>query len=246
MKNYLISMNRTLAILLLLLASLLACEKPEVTKELYSILLDTTDKHIAKPDTNELLRLMNAKEGSKQIYLRYSTLTDVDFNQVQELSFIPEATGLLGNEVKAKRKRVVFEREVKKLFQSTDTVVDVKYSAIFDPIINELKYMGTQSYSKKRLIVYSNLMENSDLTCFYKSKDYSRLLYNQTSLIKRYVARVPKFPTDNLELQVVYIPHHQKDNRNFKALQRLYTEVFRQLDIPISFTANLYHAEKAR
>ena len=205
----------------MLLTSLVACKKPIVKNERYSILVDTTDEHLSTVNAKELLQLFDLKNDAKSIHLRYSTITDVDFNEVSELSFTPEASGLLGNELKAKKKRIQFEREVEQLLTPLDTLVDAKYSSIFDPIIQELQYLGSQkSYDSKVLIVYSNLIENSEWISFYTSKDYYLLRYEQKLLINRFLERVPQFSHENLRLQIVYIPHNQKDNTNFKALQK--------------------------
>jgi len=212
----------------------MACENPPVKKELYSILVDTTDEHLSTTNAAELLSVMNLKNEMKSVHLRYSEITDVDFNKVKELSFAAATTGLLGNEVKAKRKRIQFEKGVGQLLAPKDSILEAQYSSIFDPIIRELQFLSKQtSYTKKKLIVYSNLMENSQWVSFYTSKEYYLLMYRQ---------KTTKFPTTDLELQIVYIPHNQKDNMNFKALQKLYLEVFDQIGIPVSFTANVYQA----
>ena len=242
MKSYWILMRRWI-LGNLILASLWACKDTPQEVELFSIMVDVTDPHIAKPEVSELLSLMDISTNPKQIHLRYASLSDVDYNKVQSLYYKPHGKGLLGNAVKAKRKRVRFERELASLLESEDSVVKADYSAIFEPIIREVYFLSTQKgASNKRLFVFSNLMENSGLANFYKTKDYLLLMQKQKPLVKRFLAVVPDFKTTDVSLQIVYIPHNQKDNIQFKAVEKLYTELFRSLGIRIAFTANIYKA----
>lgn len=241
MRNYWILTSKWI-ICSYILASLWACKETTKSTELFSIMVDVTDSHIAKPNASELLAVMQLDKTDKQVKIRYTTLSDVDYNKVEILNYTPHGKGLLGNAVMTKRKRVRFEKKLAHILSKNDSVVVADYSTIFQPIIRELRYMSKQVADKKQVFVFSNLMENSDLASFYATRDYLKLLKNQQSLVKRFLATVPKFDTQGLHLHIIYIPHSQKDNVQFKALEKLYCELFKNLDIPITFSANVYNA----
>lgn len=240
-------MNNRIYYFLLFVSSLTGCTAPENRTEVYSVLHDITDPLQAIPDPDELIRFMDITEPDKTIVLRYAHISDVDFNTVKQLVRPQQQTGLLANQVQEKKKHRQFEKDVRKLFEKQDSLAPASHSSVFLPIIRELRYLASlpDEYTK-HLIIYSDLMENNnDFVSFYQPKDI-RLLHQHPDILKdRYLNTAGTLPAvSNLHVQVIFIPKDNTENTQYREIQVLYQNVFDELGIPITFSANLTNANK--
>jgi len=230
--------------LLLFVSSLTGCTAPESRTEVYSVLHDITDPLLAVPNLDELVRTMSITDTDKTIVVRYAHISDVDYNKVEELMRPQQQRGLLANQVKEKKKQREFEKELSLLFMEQDSLVPTSHSSVFVPIIRELQYLASlpEGYTKN-LVIYSDLIENSDLASFYHPRDI-RLLYQHPDVLKgRFLDLAGTFPrVSNIKVQLIFIPRDQRENARFRKIQELYQKVFDELDIPIVFSANLTNA----
>lgn len=226
--------------LLLFLSSLCGCSAPESRTEVYSILHDTTDPLLSVPDTDELVRSMDTTDPDKTIVIRYGNISDVDYNKVEELVRPRQQIGLLANQVVEKKKQRQFEKELQSLFQERDSLEPASHSSIFVPIVRELKFLASlPDASIKHLIIYSDLIENSDLVSFYHPEGMRLLNHHQDILLKMYMEKTKTIPPiSNIRVQVIFIPKNQTENTQFRKIQELYQKVFDELNIPIVFSAN--------
>lgn len=229
------------------LLSLMACKSEPTRTEVYSVLFDRTDSLIATPSSQELEGFTGIKNTSKTIVLRYAEISDVDYNKVSQLIRPNSQNGLLSNAVKEKRKQDAFTKEFKALFSTKNSVVPTEHSSIFQSILNEVYHLEAMpKINTRSLIVYSDLMENTlNGISFYKVSDLKLLFSSPEKIALRLLsqvdrARLPKTPST--KVYVVYIPTDNGDNNRYKQLQEVYRLLFKELNITISFTANLTNA----
>ncbi len=238
-------MNR-ICQLLLFAGMLCGCTATGERTEVYSILYDITDPLLAVPDADELVSAMDIADPDKTIIIRYANLTDVDYNKVRELVRPQRQMGLLANEVSEKKKQRQFERDVRALFGERDSLGPAPNSSVFLPIVNELRYLASlpREYTKQ-VIIYSNLMENSDLISFYRPQDIYLLDHRPEILLERFMEKTKGLPPiSNIHVQVIFIPRDQAENARFRNIAVLYQKVFDGLKIPIVFSANPTNANK--
>jgi hypothetical protein len=232
---------------LLIVIGLLGCKPIETKTEVYSVLYDTTDSLRANPNVEEFVRIMDIDNADKTILCRYAEISDVDFNRVTELIRPSQKTGLFANQVQEKQKRQLFEKELRAAFKSKDSLIPTQYSSVFEPILAELRYLETLPIEyPKRLIIYSDLMENSRYgLSFYRYRDLNLLYSNPEKVVEQFLKSVDTLPkVSNLRIYIVYIPKDNADNMRFKKLQEVYRRIFKdEMGIPISFSANLTNAQ---
>ncbi|HAV54307.1 MAG TPA: hypothetical protein DCX41_05160 [Aequorivita sp.] len=232
--------------LLLFVSILCGCTTPESRTEVYSILYDITDPLLVAPDVGELAQVMDIADPDKTIIIRYANLTDVDYNKVRELVRPQRQTGLLANEVSEKKKQRQFEKEIGILFGERDSLEPASHSSVFLPIVRELQYLASLPREHtKQVIIYSNLMENSDLISFYQPQGIYLLDNHPEILLERYMEKTKGLPPiSKIHVQVIFIPRDQSENARFRKIAGLYQKVFDQINIPIVFSANPTNAPR--
>lgn len=230
--------------ILVAMAGLVSCTPKETKREVYSVLYDTTDPLLATPDSQSLWEYMDADMTDKDIVFRYASVSDVDISIRHQLKRPAVTSSLFSNAVQEKKRLDSFKKEFQALIETKDSM-GAPYSTIFKPIVFELQYLaGLPKGNHKQLIVYSDLMENSDWLTFYSSRDLWLLEHDTSEIVQRYLTQVPK-DTDfrGLSLTIVFIPKNFRENRLFKKLREVYTLVFQELDVSVSFSGNLVRSD---
>ena len=224
-----------------------SCAQQKVNHQVYSVLFDTTDPLLATPDTDALWGYMEAENIEKHLIMRYSFISDVDINIVQQLERSGSKKGLFSNAIQEKKRLDEFKETFHSVLSKKDSIGS-PHSAIFRPILSEMKNLAAIPIGRKmELIVFSNLMENSDLASFYSSKDLWLLEHNPNELIERYLEQARDvLEVEKIHLTIVYIPKNTLENKRYQQLRFIYTKVFEQLGVPITFTGNLTKATVVR
>lgn len=222
-----------------------SCEKEVVRTDVYSVLRDVTDPLTADVNADEITSAMRLEESDKNIILRYSELSDIDINIVNQTIYKAPVTGLLGNEVVNKQNMRLFKQEVTRVLTPKDSLISAPYSAIFTPIIKEVEYLHSlDTNGDKILVVYSDLFENDpSWVSFYRTNDLMMLNNHPEQIVKRYLKKASLSERiDDVAVHIVYIPKNIEENKRFNAIRMCYMRVFDTLGIPITFSANLTHA----
>ncbi|QMU63576.1 MAG: hypothetical protein GKR88_04300 [Flavobacteriaceae bacterium] len=231
--------------ILLLVFVLASCETETPKTEAYTILYDVTDPLIATPNVREIKDFANATNTDKTLLIRYLEISDVDFNPVSELVRKASKGGLLSNAVNEKQEADRFQNNLIQLLTRKDSIIPSSHSSIFGPIISEVKILASlPEKTNKRIIVYSDLMENSNWLSFYRTRDVLLLQRHPEKLIKSYLQKAEGLENiSKLSVHIVFIPKNNAENERYLRLQEVYTTVFDSLKIPISFSANLTKAQ---
>ena len=229
------------ASLIMVIALLGSCTQPTPTTSFYSVLHDTTDPLFASPSSAALIPFMQTGDENKNIVFRHVRISDVDMGVITKIERPTKQTGLLANALEEKKKMEGFISELSLLLDTNDTLVGASHSSIFLPIIREMQFLVSQNQSsEKHLIIYSDLMENSDWMSFYHSRDLALLENKPDKIVERYMAQIPDaLNATNLTIHIVFIASDLVENTRFKKLSMIYSAVFKELGIPIYFHGNL-------
>ncbi len=233
--------------IILAVVGLVSCSPQQKKREVYSILYDTTDPLLAMPEAESLWGYMKGDDTDKDLVFRYSRLSDVDMNVVQQLERPAKQSGLFSNAIQEKKRIEAFQKEFNDLITPLGGSGE-PYSAIFKPILAEMEYLASLPPDyEKHLIVYSNLMENSDWLSFYRGSDLWLLKYKPKKVIARYLEQIPKNVNyTDVQIHIIFVPKDYEDNIRFKSLRAVYTKVFHQMGISVSFSGNLSNASTPR
>jgi len=223
---------------------LCSCTQTTSNTDVYSVLVDVTDKHLAQPNEVEMIQLIDGSNREGKIVFRYSQITDVNLNTIEVLALPSRKTGLLSNAVMEKKEERAFQQSLAGVLKPRDSMAPTPHSAIFDPILRELYYLSRlPQRNHKTFIIYSDLRENNPWVSIYSDSDRWTLEHDPEKLVNRYMEKVVNITTvENISVHVIYHPIDNRDSNEFTYLQNLYTKVFAELDIPISFSANLTNA----
>lgn len=227
----------------LILLSISSCThfETEDTKIL-SVMEDRTEAHFKIRPKSEDISAHLALENNlwRGTTFRYTTVTEIDYNQQKEVVLQPE-NEITGNSYLRKKKVQNFKNEITGILDYPRDSLEQKQSAIFLPLIRELIHLSEMEGSTKELIVYSDLKENdSDWFSFYRSSNLKTLQKNPDKAVELFLSKVPDGAEFNgVSLHIIYEPLDSQDNKEFRLMIKLYQQVFKKLGIPFKISANL-------
>ena len=178
-------MYKQVLLAVVLIGFLSACNNEAVKSDLYYIMLDKTDttqnyKHLLKSSRAEILELSELTlEGSSPngCSVRTFEINSLSNNKSDEVELEKGSIGLSGDNSLDRNEEIKkFYKELDRLFSDLATPSkSFSQSKIYQNLCRELVSLReAEGYNSKRLIIYSDMLENSDLFSFYKSKiDYT-------------------------------------------------------------------------
>lgn len=146
----------------------MACkEVPEKSTEAI-ILIDNTDAISSRPDNSQIIKSFNLNKDIWQtINITVSFLSNKDLTSSKTLSLESENRLLASKQLRI-AKVENFKKALKKALV-VDTVSTFNHSIIYRTIARNLNALSKSNASNKHLIIYSDLMENGEVS-FYDNK----------------------------------------------------------------------------
>lgn len=222
-------------------ALMCACTTDAYTETTISILEDLTEDDFAlTPSEDNVLPLLNLKENMWQGQrFRYGTLSDMEHTKRQEFILESEAE-LFGNSFKRKQKVQKYRKQITELLQESKDSTGYPYSAIWEPLVKEIQELQSKTNSISTLYLFSDLQENVEWFSVHNSRDYQKLKNDAQSVVKLYAEKAVAIKnTSHVSVVVAYRPTTRREDKTFKIMKELYTKVFHELGVPITFVANL-------
>ena len=135
--------------------------KPETTE--ISVIVDITDPLTSKPKPEDIMSLINLNDNIwKGADFRLLYITNVSFNPMYEARIEPE-NEWLGNKFQRADKVKKFYADINKIISNTDAeTVGKDNSSVYFPIAKELNNLRQNKTTTKVMLIYSDLMENTD------------------------------------------------------------------------------------
>jgi len=220
MKTYIIS---------LMILFLTACEEYQPNHQHLSVIIDLTDTDSYRPRPEELLSHLHTAHESDglSLYLRY--VAETRYASRQLFSLAKGETGLLSNEDQRRRKRkALFQRFSDTLTAENSKQKELPRSEILRLVADELSELSKQTGDRK-LLLYSNLQEHSDLISLYRPKDQERILRSPKKVAASLVKKL-SLPNDlsGIAIHIRYTPTLE-DDKYYTAMVQLYRELLEPL-----------------
>ena len=211
---------RYFLLIIFLLPTLYSCKEEPVSSTEISVLIDVTDKRFKDQDfiaenLPKFLKMMNLDKeagGYSGGEIKLSLI-----NEVSDSKISPAKTGLMG-ENKLNRKDEVdrFYSNLEKSFSQllNDANWGTNASKIYQKIARELIKMKSSDYDKKIMVIYSDMLENSNLFSFYNTNwktEVEKMTANPETTLKELSQNGPALP-DLSEFEIYIITSRTPEN----------------------------------
>jgi len=193
------------------------------------ILIDVTDPQKLKlwPDPVPILRLYDCSSNPElACTFGMQAISDISINRVYN-AYLPPASETeklnIADDIQHRSKYIVkFYDSVKALFnrfyQETDTTKSLSYSECWLSIARSLERMNSHTTTRKFLIVFSDLAENSVVTVYQKGKSLEQ------EAIKKLLEKLSPVPPGitGTTIIIVYQPVDRDDDTRFRKILESY------------------------
>lgn len=207
-----------------------------------SVLRDVTETDfVAQPTYHGIATQFGLNDNMWHgVQFRYTTISDVQFNNLQSFGIEGEQS-LLGNALDRKKTVDEFLHKVKQVLEHDKSYSERGHSSIWVPLTREVVQLQKDPTSEATIYLFSDLIENSEIWSAYHTKDIKLFDTDFNSVKARFLNEAHAVNRDqgNVKVIVVFQPKGLDDDRTYRKMVRLYTALFQELGITIEFIANL-------
>jgi hypothetical protein len=205
-----------------------------------TVMRDITDIQIAQPklaDISSLLNLDNSKWNGADV--RFVDITDVSYNHTSETSINAE-NQWMGNEFDREKKVKNFYAQITQILANAEKETNGKNnSSVYIPIANELSRLSQSPAKKRILLVYSDLIENTDQLSLYNKSKFSLIQSNPDAIRTYFTAQVPLRKLDGIKIYLIYQPSNTETDEEYKIVSGFYKKLFESKGATVEITANI-------
>ena len=238
MKTTNIILLAVLGILILLTACTKLNTKPDTTD--LSYIVDITDTLMAKPKPEEAISLFNLNNNQwngSDFKLQY--ITNVSFNPTYEAHLEPE-NEWLSNKFQRAVKVKKFYAEINKTISNTNAeAVGKDNSAVYFPIAKELNRLSQRKATTRILLIYSDLMENTDMLSFYNKWTFDQLKTKPEAIEQYFDTQMKLDNLNGIKIYLIYQPINTRQDEDYKLASGFYKKLFESKGATVEITANL-------
>jgi len=226
---------RELYIIILALVTF-SCDIDQQKEAALTILADRTDAHILNPEVDDIRALIDLDRSPNMgVNIYFQNLGNVDYSPLSTIAIA--SFSLLDNELQRKS-------NIKRFYSEIDSLVvrenarsyDFNNSSILYPLINHLKKLNSSGATKKQLLLYSDLMEFSDIYDSYAGRD--NLLKDSKAIGEKLRSSLDIPNLEGVTLFLMYYPETIEQNRLFRAWHSIYRELFNESGLEIYIGIN--------
>lgn len=198
-----------------------------------SVLADKTDSLIPKPKLSHItsfLQDVKYEQGTRNFY--FQSITDADVNTSFHAT-IPEAE-FFENSLQRKA-------NISKFFKQIDTLIatvneaQTAYtsSSILKPLMMQLERVCRANTSQKVVLLYSDLLESSDVFNVYRKPNQQLLLAKPNEVVRLLQSQLKIPKLERVELYIIYYPANRLNNRLFEKMTLVYKALFKNSGLKI-------------
>lgn len=212
-----------IAVLIVLLCTSCNNASNQYDKELV-ILIDRSDPLRVNPNADEIISKLGLKQDiwqSVRVLVSYVSDKDINAGKLIELAHASRFTGnkqLRGAEVEH------FKKELQAFLKDTHMRGSLTHSIIYRTIAKHLNVLSASNAKEKIFLVYSNLMENADLS-FY-NPEAVKALHTKPGIIRQTLEKgavLHKLP--GIQVWLIYDPVSFEENNTYMAIAQLYRQI---------------------
>jgi hypothetical protein len=182
-----------------------------------SVLRDDTDSNLTRPNSEiiNLYGISNARLRDGYVY-RDRAISDVSLQHVKQ-EYIKPATYLNSDDNSRVAELKAFKAHV---IHYIDSLVGVPYkpkgnSLVYQAIISELTNLQQTGAANKYMIIYSDMLQNSDEFSFYKSKDFEEAKLHPEKVVTRFEKMGAMPNLTGIKIYIINNPHSYADEKKF-------------------------------
>jgi len=205
---------------------LIDCNKDEPLYDTEAtVMVDDTDPLPVYPTAKAILTSFKLKENPWQgIEIKLVAITSNDINDTKYISLEKESK-LTGNNIVRRAKVQRFTEQLQSYLTSLDSVRHLPHSIIYRSIAKEAVLLTRSKIKTKLLIVYSDLLENSEIS-FYNPQTFG-LLQKDPALVEKQLEAYQPLPSlDGVQVWFLYAPNSYHQNNVFMPIARFYESVY--------------------
>lgn len=198
-----------------------------------SVLADKTDSLIPSPKISHVKSFLQNDtyaEGTRHFY--FQNITDANVNASFHAS-ISEADPF-GNSLQRKAMIDQFFTRIDTLLISNNRIhTEYNSSSILKPLLMQLERVNTATTSHKVVLLYSDILEASDVFNVYNKPNQRLLLSHLEKVVEliRSQLTIPKL--EGVHLYIIYYPTDRLNNRLFEKMIAVYKELFKDSGLRI-------------
>lgn len=193
-----------------------------------SVLIDRTDRLSVYPTAERILALTELTDNTWQgVKIRVSYISDKDINE--EIIFaLPQQNRLLYGTKKREAEVARFVKNLSAFFTSVDTTSTYTHSIIYRSVAKHANILSTSPSSKKHLLVYSNMMENSEVWNFYDPATLTVITENPEAICQVIERSVPLGAMSGVDIWLLHTPATYEGNTIYMSVARVWATLFEQ------------------
>lgn len=224
------------------IAFIASCTPVGHKTRIISVLGDVTEKQLAQPHSPEILPLFHLNndplDGAE---FDYSDVSDVSLNRRITFSLAQGGNSITTNQFDRKREVQKFKKSLTDFLDSlaVDTV-GRDHSSVYLAIAQELNRLARdKTADRKLLLVYSDLMENTQAISFYSKKTISLLHSSPEKISDLLLAQMPLGDLSGTEVHFVFQPGNIQDDAAFRLVSGFYKKLLEGKGATVFISANL-------
>ena len=204
-----------------------------------SVLQDVTDTQMIQPHLVEVLSLFNFEDKWNGFLFRYTDITDVSLNQTSQAK-LESQNQWLSNEMDRDKEIDSFKGKVADIISKAEKNNRGKaHSSVYLPIAKELNHLNESVANRKVLLIYSDLMENTQELSFYKPYDIIRLKKSPDEIQQKFEEQIPIDSLSGIEVYFIYQPGNNKSDQDFQIISDFYRKLLEVKGAKVSVSANI-------
>jgi hypothetical protein len=237
----------------ILVLVLLSCKEEKVQLTQVCVLIDVTDEKFRDdnfvadnlPKYLRLMKLDAESGGYSGGEIKLSLINEVSDSKSKTVKIAAAETGMLGENPLTRRDEVQrFNNNLKESFTAVLNEADwgTNASKIYQKVTRELLKMKRKEADRNYLIIYSDMLENSNLFSFYGQnwrQKIERLAEDPGTTLEQLAEKGPAMP-DLSEFDIFIVASRDSENdEKINLSEKLWTSLFEYQGATVSFNANL-------
>lgn len=235
------------------LPTLFSCKEEKATTTQISVLIDITDKrfedkNFVSENLPKYLKMMNLDKetgGYSGGEIKFSLINEVSDSKSKAAKIEAAKTGLMGENKLNRRDEVdkfygSLEKSFIQLLNDANWGTDA--SKIYQKVTRELIKMKSSNYDKKVMIIYSDMLENSNLFSFYGpdwKTGIQKMTENPETTLEKLSRKGPALP-DLSEFQIYIITNRTPENdEKVNLSEQLWTTLLEYQGAVVTFNSGL-------
>ena len=230
----------TIIVLTAIATLVVSCSSPKPITTEVIVLRDITEKGLPKPNLDELSHIFGLSENMwNGASLYFENITDVSYNPVNEAK-ISAQNEWLSNELERDKEIKDFKNKVNQIIINSNADTTGKNnSSVYLPIVRQLNQLNQSKSQRRVLIVYSDLMENTNSISFYNKKTMAVLKTNPEFMRKQFEVLQSIAELKGIEVYIIFQPSSTKSDSDFKTVSEFYQMLLEDKGAKVIISANL-------